>query len=121
MPITERELREAYGRKREQRVPRCPLCGLRVTSVQAFAVAEGRMCHAPCAKQLEDMAALAARTVASWQVAAKAPAIEADVCVWCNRPLEPGNGVIELAGRKMHDGNGPNCRAEFDAHVYGGG
>lgn len=42
-------------------------------------------------------------------------------CVWCGKRLLPGQAVLELAGRTIHDGgNCRDCRAEFDTLLYGG-
>lgn len=50
---------------------------------------------------------------------AREPRRARQACVWCGRAIEPNHGVIEMAGRQLHDGNGRDCRGEFDALVYG--
>ncbi len=73
----------------------CPVCSKPITGGDVIAV-NGKLAHLECGTRHRE-------------------------CVWCSRVIEPSHGVIELAGRRMHDGGtgGPDCRSQFDALVYG--
>ncbi|MGI9076089.1 MAG: hypothetical protein ACR2G6_02025 [Gemmatimonadaceae bacterium] len=106
--ITAKELRATYGKRfaartapkgRLEPVPSptlgvCPLCSKPITDRDVLAV-DGKLTHLECGMRQHE-------------------------CVWCGRSILSSHGVIELAGRRMHDGNGPDCRAQFDTMVYGG-